>query len=181
MKLTWVYVPIRMEPSKAVNGSQGSESRRQMQRCAAAVDHLFCSEAEHTQCPVIPRPVTELGRQGTQHVPRKGQTLATLLSIYIICPCVWFCFSKRQRKRKSMWSFKKKTRRKCLPQGRAQETLWGLRHKLFAMFKIQQISPKNVLKKASPKCTFSTLFCHLHIYFFLAYPGQNVHQIKQTK
>ena len=94
----------------------------------------------------------------------------------------------KEKKRKSMWSFKKKPRRKCLPQGRAQETLWGLRNKLFAMFKIQQISPKNVLKRGSPKCTFSTLFHHLHIYFFLAYldvknmfsPGQNVHRIKQT-
>lgn len=55
------------------------------------------------------------------------------------------------------------------PQGRAQETLWGLRNKLFAMFKIQQISPRNVLKRGTPKCIFPTLLHHLHIYFFLAY------------
>lgn len=37
------------------------------------------------------------------------------------------------------------------------------------MFKIQQISPRNVLKRGTPKCIFPTLLHHLHIYFFLAY------------
>lgn len=72
------------------------------------------------------------------------------------------------------------------PLGESTRNAMGT--KLLAMFKIQQISPKNVLKRGSSKCTFSTLFHHLHIYFFLAYldvknmfsPGQNVHQIKQT-
>lgn len=94
------------------------------------------------------------------------------------------------KKGKAMWSFKKKPRRKCLPQGRAQETLCGLRNKVFTMFEIQQISPRNVLKRGTPKCIFSTLFHHSHIYLCLAYldfknmssPCQNVHQIliKQT-
>lgn len=180
-----------MEPSKAVNDSQGSESRRQMQRCGAAVDHLFGSEGEHTQCPVTSRPITESGKWGTQHVAQKGQTLATLLSIYIIFPCVWFYFGKRQRKKQeNLCGVSRKSLEENASLGESTRKTVGTKKQLFAMFKTQQISPRKVLKRGTPKCIFSTLFHHLHIYFFLAYldfknmfsPGQNVRQIliKQT-
>lgn len=96
----------------------------------------------------------------------------------------------KEKKKENLCGVSRKSLEENASLGDSTRKAMGTKKQLFAMFKTQQISPRKVLKRGTPKCIFSTLFHHLHIYFFLAYldfknmfsPGQNVHQIlmKQT-